>query len=177
MCRIWAISLPTPIAYELFHATTSHVSELRAKMSPVSYQPADNNHGLVHPQESPHVAPGKPVRTPSIGGGGIPYRHQPRKAISCCVRILSQFFNDYIWFRLANARQNCLKNGNYLASYGIENCIAFAFHDEQTSGIPDMELEAILLVSTLNKKRGRVDGKSLKRDAMLTKNVEDSNTS
>jgi hypothetical protein len=34
------ISLPKPVAFELFHATMSHVSELLAKTSPVSYQPA-----------------------------------------------------------------------------------------------------------------------------------------
>jgi hypothetical protein len=41
-CRIGAILLHTDVAYELFHATTSHVSEFPAKMLPVSYQPIEN---------------------------------------------------------------------------------------------------------------------------------------
>jgi hypothetical protein len=38
-CRIGAILLHTDIAYEQFHAMTSHVREFPANTSPVSYQP------------------------------------------------------------------------------------------------------------------------------------------
>jgi hypothetical protein len=36
-----AISLPKPIAFELFYPTTSHVSEFPGKTSHVGYQPMD----------------------------------------------------------------------------------------------------------------------------------------